>query len=132
MLKLLADENIDPDLVTQLRRHLPDIDAVDVRDAGLTQTPDPVILQWAADNDRVVISHDKSTMRKFAENRVRAGLPMPGLIIVHQESPIGTVIRSIIQYATEQQYPIDGQIVFVSASSLFADNGGHRHRRYHG
>ena len=49
MLKLLADENIDPDLVTQLRRHLPDINAVDVRDAGLMQTPDPVILQWAAD-----------------------------------------------------------------------------------
>ena len=71
MLKLLADENINPDLLTQLRRHLPDIDAVDVRDAGLMQTPDPAILQWAADNDRVVVSHDKSTMRKFAEDRVR-------------------------------------------------------------
>ena len=58
-------------------------------------------------------------MRKFAEDRVRAGLPMPGLIIVHQESPIGTVIRSIIQYVTERQYPLDGQLVFVRASSLF-------------
>ena len=119
MLKLLADENINPDLLTQLRRHLPDIDAVDVRETGLTQTPDPVILQWAADNDRVVVSHDKGTMRKFAEDRVRAGLSMPGLIIVHQQSPIGTVIRSIIQYMMEWQYPLDGQIVFVRAATLF-------------
>ena len=119
MLKLLADENINPDLLTQLWRHLPDIDAVDVRDAGLTQMPDPVILQWAADSDRVVVSHDKGTMRKFAEDRVRAGLPMPGLIIVHQESLIGTVIRLIVQYMMEWQYSLDGQIVFVSASTLF-------------
>ena len=119
MLKLLADEDTNPEILVQLRRHLPGIDAVDVRDVGLGQTPDPVILQWAADNDRVVVSHDKSSMRKFAEDRVREGLPMRGLILVHQESPIGTVVLSLIQFATRWQVMVDGQVAFVRAHSRF-------------
>lgn len=119
MLKLLTDEDTNPELVVQLRRHLPGIDAVDVREVGLAQTPDPVILQWAADNDRVVVSHDKSSMRKFAEDRVREGLPMPGLILGHQESPMGTVVRSIVQLVTRWQILVVGQVTFVRAHSQF-------------
>ena len=44
MIKFLTDENVDPDLLDQLRRHLPDIDVIDVRDVGLNSTPDPIIL----------------------------------------------------------------------------------------
>ena len=44
MIKFLTDENVDPDLLGQLRRHLPDIDVIDVRDVGLNSTPDPIIL----------------------------------------------------------------------------------------
>ena len=119
MLKLLADEDTNPELLVQLRRHLPSIDAVHVRDIGLDRTPDPVILQWAVDNDRVLVSHDKSTMRKFVEDRIREGLPMRGLILVHQESPIGTVIHQLIQFVTRWQVMVDGQVAFVRAHSRF-------------
>ena len=119
MLKLLADEDTNPELLVQLRRHLPGIDAVHVRDIGLDRTPDPVILQWAVDNDRVLVSHDKSTMRKFVEDRIREGLPMRGLILVHQESPIGTVIHQLIQFVTRWQVKVDGQVAFVRAHSRF-------------
>ena len=109
----LADENIEADLLIQLRRHLPDIDVIDVRDAGMAQTPDDVILQWAADNGRVVITHDVNTMRGLAEDRVRAGLPMPGVIVLLEHISYGAAIQAIIQYAVGPFVDLEGQIIFV-------------------
>lgn len=63
MLIFLTDENIEAEIPVQLRRHLPSIDVVDVRDVGLAQTSDEIILQWAADNGRVIITRDVNTMR---------------------------------------------------------------------
>ena len=98
----LTDENIDPDLLTQLRRHLPDIDVIDVRDVGLESTPDPIILQWAADNERVLITHDVNSMPGFAYARVRDGSPMPGVIVVLENTSFGFAIQGIIEYAVKQ------------------------------
>ena len=111
----LTDENIESELSVQLRRHLPDIDLVDVRDVGLAQTPDEDILQWAADNGRVIITHDINTMRGLAEDRVRAGLPMPGVIIVLGNISYGAAIEGIIRYAVDEFADIEGQVVFVNA-----------------
>ncbi len=88
-MSLLADENVDPKIIAQIRLHIPDVDFLHVRDVGLNQTPDTTILEWAAANDRVVVTHDKSTMRDFAEDGVRAGLPMPGLFVLHDNLPTG-------------------------------------------
>ena len=40
----------------------------------------PAILERAAAEGRVVVSHDHATMRAYAEERLLAGLPMAGLI----------------------------------------------------
>ena len=115
MLKFLADEDVPRSFSSQLRLHLPGIDIVRVVDVGLGQTPDPVILQWAADNGRVVITRDAETMTKFARERIRMELPCPGVIVVRQAVPIGPALRQIIRYATERTVEIDGQVVFISA-----------------
>ena len=109
----LSDENIESELLAQLRRHMPDIDVVDVRDIGLSQTPDEVILQWAADHGRVVITHDVNTMRGLADDRVRADLPMPSVIIVLDHISFGTAVQYIIQYAEGQSDSLEGQSVFA-------------------
>ena len=109
----LTDENIDPDLLTQLRRHLPDIDVIDVRDVGLDSTPDPIILQWAADNERILITHDVNSMPGFAYQRIRSGLPMPGVIVVLENTPFGLAIQGIIEYAVKQISRIENQVVYV-------------------
>ena len=114
MLKFLTDEDVPRSLSRQLRLHLPDIDLVRAVDVGLGQTPDPVILQWAADNGRVLITRDEETMTKFAIERVRNGLPLPGVIVVRQAIPVGAALRQIIRYATERR-EIDGQIVYIAA-----------------
>lgn len=113
MLKFLADENVDSVILTQSRRHLPGIDIVRASDVGLARTPDEDILQWAADNGRVVVTKDKNTMRKFAMERVAAGLPMPGLMLLHNHTTIGAAIDSIMHYAVLPAAEIDGHAVFV-------------------
>ena len=114
-MKFLADEHIPRSLLEQLGLHLPSVDVVHASDVGLAHTPDPDILQWAADNQRVVISRDKRTMQNFAYQRIAAGLPMPGLIILNRRISIGPAIRGIIEFATDRRDELDGQVAFVHA-----------------
>ena len=119
MLSLLADENIDPEIVAQVRLHIPDADFLHVGDVNLDRTPDPEILQWAADNARIVVTHDKSTMRPDAEARVRAGLPMPGLFVLHDDLPPGEKVRGLIRLINEYELALNGPVVFVGRRGGF-------------
>jgi hypothetical protein len=53
------------------------------------QTPDPDILEWAAGEGRVLLSHDVSTVPPVAYQRVGDGKPMPGVFILPDRMPIG-------------------------------------------
>ena len=81
MLPLAADEDVDGKIIRGLRRRLPDIDLVLVLEAGLRGSPDPVLLGWAAKEGRVFITQDENTLVGYAWDRVKAGLPMPGVIV---------------------------------------------------
>lgn len=48
----------------------PDLDLVRVQDVGIQGIDDPTILSWAAENKRIVITHDIATMPDFAYERV--------------------------------------------------------------
>lgn len=78
MLRLAADENFNGDIVRGLLRRNPKLDIVRVQDVGLSGADDPSVLEWAADQGRIVITHDISTLAKHALDRVAAGQPMPG------------------------------------------------------
>lgn len=82
MLKLVSDENFHGDVLRGLLRRLPAVDLVRVQDIGLMGADDPTILQWAAEADRVLLTHDEDTMPGFAYARVRRGEPMPGVLLV--------------------------------------------------
>lgn len=55
-MKLLADENLS----IRVARRLADVgyDVVHVTEVGLGNTDDPVIFDWAADEDRAVVTSD--------------------------------------------------------------------------
>jgi hypothetical protein len=74
VLQVVADENFKEQIVNGLRRRLRDLDITTAQDAGLRGSPDPEVLEWAAGESRVVLTHDTRTMKGFAYARVaRAG-----------------------------------------------------------
>jgi predicted nuclease of predicted toxin-antitoxin system len=66
MLRLLADENFNGDIVRALLLRQSDLDIVRVQDVGLTGVGDPDILAWAAANDRIILTHDRATLPDYA------------------------------------------------------------------
>jgi predicted nuclease of predicted toxin-antitoxin system len=97
MLRLLADENFDHDLVRGVLRRRAELDLVRVQGVGLSQTSDPDVLAWAAREQRVLLTHDVNTMPHFAIERVRRGEPMTGVFIVHQEgAAFSTIINDLL------------------------------------
>lgn len=96
MLRLGADENFNGDIVRALLRRKPDFDIVRVQDVGLSGADDPAVLEWAAGEGRIVVTHDISTLAGYAFARVAAGRSMPGVFAVHSEGPIGSVIDDLL------------------------------------
>jgi Domain of unknown function (DUF5615) len=99
MLKFAADENFNNDIVRGLQRRKPDLDIVRVQDAGLSGTDDPTVLDWAAKENRVLLTHDVSTMSRYAYERVERGLKMPGLFEAGRQVPISVAIEDILLIA---------------------------------
>jgi predicted nuclease of predicted toxin-antitoxin system len=93
--RFLADENIDPDLAVGLWRRVEDIDSLRVQDVGLRTVDDAVLLQWAADEGRILVSHDLKTIPGFAGDRLVAGLPMPGVNLLRSTLPIAQAIDEL-------------------------------------
>lgn len=79
-IKFLADENFDHKTLAGLKRRQPDLDVIAVQEVGLREVDDPEVLEWAAREERIVVTHDVSTFADSAHERVAAGLPMPGVI----------------------------------------------------
>jgi predicted nuclease of predicted toxin-antitoxin system len=96
--RILFDENFSQRIIRGLLLRLPDADALRVQDVGLHTKDDPTILQWAASEGRVLITNDVETMVDFAYARVRDGLPMPGLVEIRRNLPIGKVIDDLILF----------------------------------
>jgi predicted nuclease of predicted toxin-antitoxin system len=96
MLRLLADENLNGDIVRGLLLRQPDLDLVRVQDVGLAGMDDAGILAWSADNDRIVVTHDRATMPDHASDRMTAGQPMGGVFIIPDRLPVGQAIREML------------------------------------
>lgn len=95
MIRLLTDEDFDHSILRGLIRRVPHLDFVLVHDVGLTSQPDPVLLKWAASQHRSIMTHDKKTMIPYAEQLVRQGEPMAGVILVPQSLGIGRAIDDL-------------------------------------
>jgi predicted nuclease of predicted toxin-antitoxin system len=86
MLRLASDEDFHGAVVRGLLRRDPGLDLVRIQDAGIRTADDQTILAWAAANDRILLTHDRHTMPAVAAERIRLGLPMPGILVVKKVS----------------------------------------------
>lgn len=96
MLRLLADENFNDDIVRGVLRRKPDLDIIRLRDTGLTGAIDPDNLEWCARNNRILLTHDRASMSDHAYKRVAAGDALTGVFIFKDRLPIQRVIEEIL------------------------------------
>jgi predicted nuclease of predicted toxin-antitoxin system len=105
-MKFLTDEDFDNRILRGILRRLPDLDIIRVQDTEVAAFPDPDVLEWAALENRVLITHDVHTMTNHFRHRLNSGLSTPGVIFVRQTLPIGMVISELILIA---QYSLEGE-----------------------
>jgi hypothetical protein len=93
--RFATDENFNGHLLGGIRLRLPDLDIIRVQDTEMYQAPDPKLLDWLAGENRVLLTHDAKTMPGYVYERVRASLPMPGVILVRETASIGRLLDEL-------------------------------------
>ena len=78
MARFLTDENFRVEIVRGVLRQEPTTDIVRAQDVDLSRIPDPIVLERAAEMGWVLLTHDYGDMPFYIDERLRAGLPMPG------------------------------------------------------
>lgn len=90
-----ADADLNQAIVTGVLRRKPTIDFQTAFAAGLEGVKDPEVLAIAAQQGRVLVSHDRKTMpSEFAE--FLANHQSAGVIIVSRRLPIEVVIEELL------------------------------------
>jgi hypothetical protein len=105
--RFLADEDFNNDILRGLLRRVADLDLVRVQDVGLRGADDDAVLDAAAAENRVLLTHDVSTLIGPAFERIKAGRPMPGVIAVAQSMAIGAAIDDlalVIECSTRDEW----------------------------
>lgn len=80
MVSLAFDENFNNNLIRALLRRNPALNIARIQDVGLSNADDPAVLAWAAQAQRILITHDVTTITRYAYERIKAGLSMPELL----------------------------------------------------
>ena len=96
MLRLISDENFHGDIVRGLRRRLPEIDLIRVQDAGLSGISDPALLNWASEQNRILLTHDRATIPLHVVKRFKSGLKVSGVFLVDDRAAIGQLIDELM------------------------------------
>lgn len=95
-IRFQADNDLKFGIVKAVRRREPAIDFASAHDAGLERIGDPELLDRAASENRVLVSHDRRTMLDHFRTRLVAGTFSPGVLIVSQGASIGLVAEAIV------------------------------------
>lgn len=113
-IKFVADENFNNRILRAIQRRLPEIDIVRIQDTLGSSFDDPTVLEWAAQEQRMLLTHDVQTIPDYAFERVRAGLSMPGVIEIDDTAPLANIIEDVALVATaSKEGEWEGQVLYI-------------------
>jgi hypothetical protein len=95
MLRVITDEDFNRTILNGLLRRNPALDVIRMQDVVALGTSDPKLLELAAKEGRILITHDVTTMTNHFYERIRLGKSSPGILVVRQTAPIGRVIEDL-------------------------------------
>ena len=111
----LVDEDIAAGIIQSLRTRESTIDIFDVKAEGLRGMKDEELLELAAQQDRILISHDRQTMTRAFHERLRNGKQSPGLLILSQQpGSIGEIVDWLLLiWAASRREEWRNQVAFL-------------------
>lgn len=95
-MKFAADENFDNRILRGLQRRQPDLDVVRIQDTEIAGAGDSIVLEWAAREGRILLTHDEKTVPIFVYERLGAGETIAGVIVVSGTLSISSVIEDLL------------------------------------
>jgi len=90
-----ADNDLRNSIRTGVLRREPSIDFQSARAARLDGLSDPEVLRSAAEQGRILVSHDENSMPGHFNDFLGSGIRCPVVLMVPQGAPTGRVIESI-------------------------------------
>ena len=72
------------------------MDFLYANEANLVGVPDPEVLALAAEQDRILVSHDFQTMPRHFGDFLQDRGSSPGVLVVPQSLPIGEAIEELV------------------------------------
>jgi len=113
-LQFLADADLNRAIVCGVRHREPAISFLLADDAGLHGLPDPSVLELAADQRRILVSHDMSTMPPHFWQFLEKGRRSPGVVLVSQNVPLRDAIEGILTiWSVSWPSEMENQIVYI-------------------
>jgi hypothetical protein len=117
IIRFQADADLNHTIVTAVRQREPAIDFASAADAGLEGIPDPEILDRAARDGRILVTHDRRTMILHARNRMVSRQECAGIVIVPQFTAVRDVAEALVLIWTAS-HPAEWRDRIVHVPSL--------------
>src|SRR5215204_5361506 len=110
----LADQNIEDVIVERILREEPSVRFVRVREIGLHRASDDVILDYAAANSLIVVTHDVNTMISFAYERERSGKQFAGIFVIRRSREVARIVEDLLTvWGASEAEEWHGRVVYV-------------------
>jgi len=94
-LRFQADADLNEDIVAGVLRREPQIDFQTANEANLRSLPDPSVLSLATAENRILVTHDRRTMRHHFANFI-VDSNSPGVLIISQNLSLRRAIDELI------------------------------------
>lgn len=97
--RILADADFNRRIIVGLRRQQPMVDVVMAQEIDLRSAPDPEVLRYAKQHDRILLTHDVNTMPGHFYALLQTlpeGEHSPGVLAIPQLLPIGAAIDALL------------------------------------
>src|SRR5215472_2954749 len=94
VIRFLADADLKQHIVSGCLRIEPSMDFLSANDAGIHGLPDPDVLAVAAEQNRILVTHDFRTMPRHFGTFIESGQSCPGIFLVHQRTQLSSAIEA--------------------------------------
>ena len=96
MIRFLADASLHDAIVTGCLRREPAIDFLSAHEARLEGVPDPIVLAFATQENRILVISDLRTMPRHFGDFLEANGRCAGVFLVKQRAALADVIEALV------------------------------------